>query len=65
MSSENKSQVQNKDDSKKIERPIYTANNSSIEDDSDIYESPDCCFVRTFCCCIRDVPVKVTNNKST
>ena len=38
------------------ERPIYEANqaqnqNSNKKNLDD--ESPDCCFVRTFCCCFR------------
>lgn len=24
------------------------------QSENDHYESPDCCFVRTFCCCITD-----------
>ena len=42
-----------------VERPIYTNTSNNREQESDEYESPDCCFVKTFCCCIRDVPVKV------
>ena len=52
------------DEPKNVERPIYTNNiDNNREEESDEYDSPDCCFVKTFCCCIRDVPVKVVKSK--
>ena len=51
-----------KENTKNVERPIYKSDSNGGEPESDEYESPDCCFVKTFCCCIRDMPVKVVRS---
>ena len=47
----------NEPNNRSNERPIYEANqaqnqNSNKKNFDD--ESPDCCFIKTFCCCLRD-----------